>query len=126
MPKLLAITTLLFTLLSYASYAQFDKKCKLNEMSYLSPAIGGCTFRVENSGKAFFKKYNRDVNVDQCLSSFLKGKKLVKFKKEISDMQKGFKSNIRKNSILYLVEPTSVTINLWLSKLLIFLKIDKY
>jgi len=104
MLKLLATTTLLFTLLSNTVYAQFDKKCQLNKISYLSPAIGGCTFRIDNSGKAFFKKYNRDVNVDQCLSSFLKGKKLIKFKKEISDMQKGFNSNIRKNPILYLVE----------------------
>ena len=104
MLKFLTTTTLIFCLLSFHVYAEFDKKCKLNKLSYLSPAIGGCTFRIDNSGKAFFKKYNRNVNVDECLSSFLKGKKLVNFKKQILNMQNGINSNIRKNPTLYLVE----------------------
>jgi hypothetical protein len=102
--KLLATKILIFTLLSYPVYAQFDKKCQLDKISYLSPIIGGCTFRIDNSGKASFKNNNRDVNADQCFSNFLKGKELVEFKKQILDMQKGFNPNIRENPILYLVE----------------------
>ena len=102
--RLLATKILIFTFLSYPVYAQFDKKCQLDKISYLSPVISGCSFRIDNSGKAFFKINNRNVNVDQCLSNFLKGKELIEFKKHILDMQKEFNPDIREIPILYLVE----------------------
>ncbi len=102
--KLLATKILIFTLLSYSVYAQFHKKCKLDKISYLSPVISGCSFRIDNSGKALFKINNRNVNADQCLSNFLKGNELIAFKKQILDMQKGFNPSIREIPILYLVE----------------------
>ena len=81
MLKLITTTTLMFTLLSFPVYTQFNK--------------------------AFFKKYTRDVSVDECLSSFLKGKKLVNFKNQILNMQKDINSNVRKNPTLYLMEKSN-------------------
>ena len=91
-------------LVSFSAFAKFNKKCNLKNRSYISPSLGGCIFQTNSSGKIVFKINNKIVNIDKCLSLFLKGKELDDFKNKIFDMEKDFNVTNKKVPILYVSE----------------------
>ena len=87
--------TLLFLFLTPCiAHAQFDKKCYLKNILYVSPSIAGCVFGGSTSGEMFFKLNNLDIQIDKCLSRLnLSDKNLKKFKNDISKIEKDLKIN---------------------------------
>ena len=87
-------TLLLLFLIPSIAFAQFDKKCFLKNILYVSPSIAGCVFGGSTSGEMFFKLNNVDIQIDECLSRLnLSEKNLKKFKNDISKIERDLKIN---------------------------------
>ena len=81
-------------MLSTFAYAEFDKKCFLENILYVSPSLAGCVFSGSSTSKIFFKLNNLDVNVDKCLSRLdLSDENLQKFKNDILNIEKELSIN---------------------------------